>query len=248
MPLMSKQAQMIGIGALVILVIGIFAVALQRGAVRFEGWKPVFDLGYWKNPMPSVDRPISFPADFPETGKDIYISRLDELKTILKEDPAAVYAWLDLAIHYRVIGDDAGAVEIWQYIATAYPADAIALHNLGEYYFHVKKDYPEAEAYYLRSIANDPSLTSNYTDLFDMYVYVYKQDTNSAVDILERGIGANEGKPASIDLLVKLGEYYANKGEKEKARESYTKARAGAQGLINLALVRELDQRLSRLR
>lgn len=246
---MTKTTQIITavILALLILAAALFGLARSRGIVTFDGWKPKFSLAALTNPMPSLDRPITFPADFPESGKDVFNAQVAELKGRLRNNAADVSAWLDLAIHYRMVGDQEGAVEIWKYIAAVQPEDAIALHNLGEYYFHNEKDYSKAEDYFLRSIAIDPKMSANYTDLFDMYFYVYKQDTSAAEDILRQGIVAIDG-PGSIDLMIKLGEYYANKGDSKSARTWYTDARTAAQTLKNTALVRELDRRLSLLK
>lgn len=247
---MTKRMQIITavILVLLILIAVLVGVAKGRGIVTFDGWKPKFSLTSLKSPRPSLDRPINFPADFPESGKELFNTNIAKIRAEIENSPSSnTAAWFDLAIYYRMVGDHAGAVEIWEYISALNPSNGVSIHNLGEYYFHTAKDYPKAEKYYLRSIAVAPELVSNYTDLFDMYVYVYKQDTSAAEDILKQGI-AIIPSPGNIDLMIKLGEYYANKGDKGNARTWYIDARTAAQALKNAALVREIDRRLSSLR
>ncbi len=196
---------------------------------------------------PSLDKELSISADLPEDVRSLVVQSVEKLKSELRTDPTNVAAWLDLAIRYKTAGNFEGAVEIWEYLAAAYPTDSVPLHNLGEYYFHTVKDYPKAEQYYLRAIAVAPQFSINYLDLHDMYRYVYKQDTTAAADILKEALTKIDGSQ-SIDVLLALARYDESKGDIENARTNYTLARDAAKKLGNTALVKRIDEELKRLK
>lgn len=224
------------IGAVVIGLAVIGAALWYTGTIKIGGPR-----------APSLDRELSISADLPEEVRSLLVQSVEKLKSELREDPTKVAAWLDLAIRYKTAGDFDGAVEIWEYLAAAYPADAVPLHNLGEYYFHTVKDYPKAERYYLSAIAASPEFSINYLDLHDIYRYVYKQDSSAAEDILKKALTTISGSQ-SIDILTALARYYESKGDIENARANYTLARDVAQKLGNKALVERLNAELKRLK
>lgn len=245
---MTKTTIAWSIGACIFLVAVVFiGVAHSRGALSFSGGRIHFSLASFKNPPPSLDRPINFPVDFTPEARELFNTQLAKTKDVLKNNPEDVSAWLDLAIRYRMVGDHEGAIEIWKYISALYPQDGITLHNLGEYYFHTAKDYPTAESYYMRAITAAPTMEQNYFDLADMYQYVYKQDTSAAADILKKGI-QNVEAPTNIDIMIRLGQYYADGGDSKNARLSYGEALKAAQSLHNQGLAAQINQALSRLK
>ncbi|MCE9541031.1 tetratricopeptide repeat protein [Candidatus Kaiserbacteria bacterium] len=246
---MTQRSQKITIAAALILAIAVLllSVAYNRGALTFDGWKPRFSLSAFKNPKPSLDRPITFPADFTQEAQTLFNQQLAKTKAAIEADPSDVSAWFDLAIDYRMVGDYEGAVAIWKYISAKYPTEGISLHNLGEYYFHTAKDYPTAENYYRQSIKVAPHLEQNYLDLADMYTYVYKQDTDATVNILKEGI-ANLVAPENVNLEIQLAAYYASKGDTADARTYYQQALQTARALKNTTLITQLEKSLSRLK
>jgi tetratricopeptide (TPR) repeat protein len=197
--------------------------------------------------IPSLERPVVFPANFPEEVKEQYNTSLAELKSKITADPNDTTLWLDLAIRYRMVQDYDGAVEIWEYLLSQKPQDPIVLHNLGEHYFHYGRDYKRAEDYYRRAIEAAPQFSINYTDLFEMYRDVYKQDTSAAEEILKEGI-RNISTIDVVDLQLMLARHYRAKGNIEGARQYYTDARQIAQSASNASLVRQIDSELRTLR
>jgi tetratricopeptide (TPR) repeat protein len=246
---MTKRSQIIAavILMVLILIVAVIGLAMQRGALSFAGGKPSFNLSAMTNPRPSLDRRVSFPADFTAEMKSKFNADIEKLKARIETKNTDIPAWLDLAIYYRMIGDTAAAVEIWEYVAATYPTESVALHNLGEHYFHSENDYPKAEEYYRRSITVQPNLTQNYTDLYEMYRYVYKQDTASATDILLEGI-TKVGPVEAIDLKVTLARHYVEKGDTVSARKYFTEARDSARTLKITQLVNQLNAELARLK
>ena len=234
--------------ALIALVVLIFTgIAFKRGALSWSDGRIFFSLATLKNPAPSLDRPVNFPADFSPDAQRLFVDTMAKTKATLEEEPRNVSAWLDLAIQYRMVGDHEGALEIWEYISALYPQEGISLHNIAEYYFHTTKDYAAAESYYLRSISVAPSLSQNYFDLADMYQYVYKQGTSAAVDILKKGI-RNVEQPSNVDLVVRLAQYYAATGDSKSARTYYDEALRAARVLNNRSLVAQINQAIANLK
>jgi len=235
---------LVGVGIVIAVLIG---VAFWRGVLYMQGAVPKFDQSAITNPRPSLSRPITFPSDFTPEAQQEFNQQIAKTKAAIAADPTDISSWYDLAIDYRMVQDYAGAVEIWKYLSVKYPTDGISLHNLGEYYFHTVKDYPTAEGYYLRSLAVQPSLEQDYLDLADMYEYAYKQNTTAAVDILKEGASAL-GSPHGIDLVLRLGQYYADTHDVKDARATYQIALQAAQALHNQSLIASIQRTLAQLR
>ncbi len=231
---------------LLILLAGALFWAFQRGVIYMKDGSLGFSKSAITNPVPTIVREPAFPADFPESGKEIYRKNVTTLADALDADPTNYEAWLDLAIYYRMVNNHAGAVEIWEYLRNLYPTDAIAVHNLGEHYFHAAKDYEKAEIYYEESITKSPALESNYTDMYEMYKYAYKQDTSAAMDILKRGIEAVNATSAT-QFKIMLGREYRARGDMENARTYLTEARDEAQARGDRSLASELTREINAL-
>jgi tetratricopeptide (TPR) repeat protein len=234
-------------------VIIIALVVLGLGVAAFQSGTPGGFLSNIKRlvrgapGMPSLERPVTFPANFPESAKEASTTSLAGLKEKISANPSDMSLWYDLAVKYRMVQDYDGAVEIWEYIASVTPQDSIAIHNLGEHYFHYARDYKRAEGYYRQAIALAPQFSINYTDLFEMYRDVYKQDTSAAEDILKEGIRAISTVEV-VDLQLLLARHYRAKGDVEGARKYYTDARAIMQSAGNAALIRQIDSELNSLK
>ncbi|MBI5003900.1 tetratricopeptide repeat protein [Candidatus Kaiserbacteria bacterium] len=244
---MTKKTSLISILVVVIIAGAFVGVAFSRGAISFIGWRPHFSMIAFKNPRPSLDRHVTYPVDFTPDARKIFDTKISGTRAALKANPGNISAWFDLAIEYRMVADYAGAVEIWKYVSAIHPDEGISLHNLGEYYFHTAKDYPAAEEYYMRSIAVAPQLTQNYSDLADMYTYVYKQDTSATVDILKQGISKTTS-PENLSLIAQLAGYYANKNDTKDARVYYEQALQIAESMKNPNLAAQIKKSISQLK
>jgi len=234
-------------GGATVLILLAGAWAWQRGVISTDDGKLRVSLAAFNNPRPSLDRRVNFPENFDENARALFNQNLEKVKTALRENPNDVSAWFDVAIYYRMVGDYDGAVEIWKYVSTKYPTEGVSLHNLGEHYFHTAKDYTLAEQYYLKSIAVAPHIGQNYLDLFDMYRYVYKQETTAASDILKQGafkVSAVEG----VGFLRMLGLYYQEQGDTANARIYFKQALAGAESQKDTKAAKQIQLLISALK
>ncbi len=239
---------LIGLAAIVVFAAAVFlGVAYSRGALTFANGKPHFNRAIFMHPRPSLNRGIVFPADFSPEARQLFNDNLAKLKEELNAGEKDASAWFDLAIYYRMVGDHEGAVQIWKYLTATYPRDGVAYHNLGEYYFHTVQDYQKAEQYYRQSIAVDPKITSNFTDLHEMYKYAYKQDTGAAIEILQEGIQKASALSA-LQFMILAAQYDAEKGDISGAQAYYKQAIELAKQLKNKPLADQLAKDLARIR
>ena len=228
------------IGLLILIGLG---VALQRTGLGGGRAPNLFGI----QSAPSLTRAVSYSKDLAPDARDLVEKHINDLRAQLKGNPTRYDTWLDLAIRYKQAGDFAKTREVWEYLASIHPDDAVSRHNLGDLYHHFLKDYQNAEKYYKEAIDLAPTNALDYLALHELYRYSYKQDTGAAIDILKLGIGrVTEHQP--IDLYIALAGYYGEKADKAKAAENYSKARDLARDAGNTKLVSELNAEIQRLR
>ena len=220
------------------LLIGAFALILIGAGLWFTG---VFSFNSEPG-VPSLERPLTFPENFPAEARTAIETNTARLKSDLEADPGNISAWLDLAIQYKAVNDFDGAVEIWKYLAEA-KDNSIAYYNLGNIYHLYLKDFPTSERYYHKAIEMTPSMPLNYVGLHELYRYSYKQDSNLAIETLNEGM-ENTDERGRVDLYIALAAYHLEKGETSRALLAYTEARALAVELGNTALVNSLDSQI----
>jgi tetratricopeptide (TPR) repeat protein len=153
--------------------------------------------------LPSLDRPITVSDGMSLEAKAVLKDLIEEVTAELKEQPDRVDLWLQLGLNRKIAGDDEGAIEVWNYVATGVPSSLsyIAHGNLGDIYMNVLKDYPKAEQNYLGALAIQPKAVAYYSELYTLYTYFYKTNTSAAKDILELGLKNNPGNPNLRTLL-----------------------------------------------
>jgi hypothetical protein len=216
-----KNSKHLTMAAIVILLLGGFvAFAYSRGAISLVSGFPKINWALLQHPKPTIDKEVVFPDSFADEAREAYLSNLEEIKGNIIADPKNEAAWNDLAIYRKMVGDYEGAKAIWHYQLALRPQNLVVLHNLAEVYFHYDKNYPKAEQLYLEAIRIAPNVVINYTDLFDMYRYVYKQDTTAAVDIMHQAFTSVDLQPQA-DMRALLASYYLEKGDKENAKTQY---------------------------
>ncbi|OHA25396.1 MAG: hypothetical protein A3D56_01260 [Candidatus Taylorbacteria bacterium RIFCSPHIGHO2_02_FULL_45_35] len=193
---------------------------------------------------PDLSRPIVFSDGVPAEFRRIMTERIEKDSIELRKTPDNFDAWLDLAIQRKTIDDYKGAAEIWEYVLEFQPNNSVVLGNLGELHHLYLKDYPKSESYYKAAISLDPSRVDLYRALHELYKYSYKQNTSAAADILKEGLVKN---PDNTDLLILLGAYYRDNGDKQSARVYFEQALSIAKKNQNQVLVDALERDISKL-
>src|SRR3989344_9643212 len=222
------------------LLIGIVAVALFGAGLWFAGILP-----FGAAQMPSLDRPLTFPTDFPTEARAILEANVATLREKIRSNPEVADDWFDLAIQYKTINDFDGAIEIWKYFAEA-KNHPVAYYNLGSTYHLDLKQYAQSENYYRKAIEANPGFALNYSGLHELYKYSYKQDGTLAADVLKEGIEkvSDNGR---IDLMTALAGYYVEKGDKTQAVEWYGKAKLAATSAGNPDLAGQIQKQIDLL-
>jgi hypothetical protein len=153
-------------------------------------------------PVPALDRPVVFPAGFPEEGRNIISSKIEYNVSLLKNDPSNSDAWLDLAILRKTIDDFEGARDIWIFLGAVNPNNALPFANLANLYAFELKDPAKAEENFAKALEKDPSEVVVYRQAYEFYRFVKKDDAK-ARDMLTRGIA----RTGSSDLRYLLEHY-----------------------------------------
>ena len=184
--------------------------------------------------MPDLDHQITFDASVPSDVRTILQNDVTETAARLKKDPTNAADWFNLGIYYHEADDFNAAAQVWVFLTkvVAPPGNAVALENLGKLYALDLKDFPKAESYFNQAIAADSSTIDPYMELYQLYLYSYKQNTSAAVDTLNRAAAAF---PSDYSAYLVLGGYYSDKGDTADARIALNKAmdRARAAGDVN---------------
>ena len=153
-------------------------------------------------PEPSLDRPITFTGSpLPPDAQTIVKAQMETIIASLKKDPTQLNMWLQLGIDRKQAGDYEGARQAWAYVSAVAPADEISVADLADLFANFIKDYPQAEAYYLKAIAAAPQVIDNYRNLYTLYHYSYKVGTGADVAILKTGLKNNPGNPDLTQML-----------------------------------------------
>lgn len=195
---------------------------------------------------PSLDKPITYPADMNETARKMMAEKISTLISAIKKDSTtSLENWLKLAVDRKIIGDYAGAVEIWEYVATLSPKDPIAFGNLGEMYEYYLKDYPKAEKNWLATLKLKPDYLYGYRALAELYASLYTEKAYLAPKILEQGLSKN---PHSNELMAILADYWKKMGDKSKAIYYYQMALSEVKLQNNQSLIDAINKEIDALK
>ena len=149
---------------------------------------------------PDLNRPISFPQNFPEDGRQLFRQKIEKIVSQLRQNPGYFDGWLELSRLRKMINDYEGAAEILEYLAKISPKNFVVFNNLGDLYGYYLKDYKKAEENFLKAIENGPHEIYLYRILYEFYRDVVKNE-EKLKEILKRGIELN---PTSSQDLQKL--------------------------------------------
>ena len=201
--------------------ISVIVLAAVGGGVWIAAQKGYISLPQLPVRTPSLNREVAFAEDASQEAKDAVSGKVALNQDALKKDNTNIEAWLDLAIQYKQGGDIEGAIEIWEYLDTAFPGQSTSSFNLGVVHHQDLKEYEKSEQYYREAIRRSPLLPLGYLGLHELYRYVYKTDTAAAVDILLEGI---KQIPNEVNMPIALAAYYRDKKDYPEAIEYIEKA------------------------
>lgn len=196
---------------------------------------------------PSLDRVLIGEAGkvYPKDVQEALLSSMRSVIDVLKKDPTQLDYWLELGNLRKQAGDFDGAIAIWEYLIKITPSNYVYYSNIGNAYHYDLKNYPKAEEYLKKVIEINPGYIIGYRDLSDLYRLSYKKETTLATDVLKNGLVKN---PNAIDLLMPLGVFYRDTGDKAAAVKYFEQALTEARRLKNGDLITFLEKEIASLK
>lgn len=196
-------------------------------------------------PEPDLDRPVHVTANLSAANKSSDVSHIASLSTSLKSDPNQLQAWNELGAYREAIGDIQGAEEVWNYVTSMWPNNAVAYNDLGNLYRYDTKEYQKSRQAFESAVQADPTFLDGYQSLNELYLSGNVSGGLAAAEsMLLKGIAAN---PKAANLMVLLADDYKKDGKTSDARTYLQKALTVAQNAGNTSLAASIQEDLNAL-
>lgn len=195
---------------------------------------------------PDLERSVHFGVNVAETQQPDLRSKINIVRERLMLDKSRADDWFTLAVLYHGANDFDAARDVWEFLLKVIdaPQSAVLYDNLGKLYKFDLKDFPKSEKYFKESINANPTSLSPYTELFELYRYLYKTNTTAAADILT---DAGKKFPSESDPYVLLGEYYRDQKKYADARSAFAEAITRAQSAGNVEVANSIRKEMDSL-
>ncbi len=171
--------------------------------------------------------------------KKEYHKAIEFYEKAIKADAAYVWAYYNLGLAHKNLGDYEKARENMEKAIQLDPQYTDAINQLGNLYYD-QREYEEAEKCYSRVQALNPTLHYVYYNL--MLIEKERKNREKVFELLQKSL---ELKPDYSLALNEMGNYYYDDSEYDKARDYYQKALAAdpqnKYALYNMGLIAELD-------
>lgn len=173
---------------------------------------------------PPVERLSEIEVNIPDDKRAKYEAQVIEYTAeITTKEAAGTYAldsYFLRGIVYQRLGKLALAYSDLQIVVAGDPGNETAWNNLGDIVMDMG-DVMAAEEYYKNAIAQDPSEVA-YNKLYRYYTEYRKADRDSVIpELLKQALVDN---PNAASFYVKLGRWYVEHGDKDKALSAYRQA------------------------
>jgi tetratricopeptide (TPR) repeat protein len=145
---------------------------------------------------------------------------LTEYKEAIRIDPRFVLAYANVGATYLYqMGDVASALPVCQKILQLDPGNAWAQDCLGWSYF-AKNDLPQAQAAFEKAVAANPQATLSRYRL--AHTHRLQGHYQQAIETLQQ---LQKADPSETSVFYDMGVVYERMGDRQKARESFTRYR-----------------------
>jgi len=114
---------------------------------------------------------FSSPEGLSQVDYDTKLQELYDLKEEVEDNTEDANLWLRFGNGLAYFSDHEGAIAAWKQTLRLQPVNFIAAGNIGFSSQYFIKDYPQAETYYRQALDADPTLTTAYQGLTDLYRY-----------------------------------------------------------------------------
>lgn len=159
-------------------------------------------------------------------AKKRYDKAEQHFKKAIKLKPEYASARNNLGLVYLAAENWDAAIKSFESVTSdlLYGTPHFPLSNLGLAYYH-KKDYQNAEKYYLKALDIEPNFILALRGLGKTYLAVNKNP--AAISVFEKAV---KRAPNYADIYLDLGNAYRSAGEYQKALFAYQKAQDLAPG------------------
>ena len=145
---------------------------------------------------------------------------LAEFQEAIRIDPRFVLAYANVGGTYLYqMGDIASALPVFQKILQLDPGNAWAQDSIGWSYF-AKNDLPQAQAAFEKAVAANPQATLSRYRL--AHTHRVQGHYQQAIETLQQ---IQKVDPSETSVFYDLGVVYERMGDRQKARESFTRFR-----------------------
>ena len=167
-------------------------------------------------------------SDQIDKAKDLINSNISRGQKL--EDNNNYYAWLEIAIRQKSIGDYEHAEKIWLWFNDAYPGNSVSPMNLGDLYKSFLIDKEKSEQYYKLALDREKHDFNIYNGLFELYRYNFN-DSALAVAVLKDGLKNNPDDQRYVETLALYLVSIQNSTEASALIEDFIKTHPAAKGL-----------------
>lgn len=159
---------------------------------------------------------FSSPEGLSQVEYDTKLQELKDLRDEVKNNTEDANLWLRFGNGLAYFSDHEGAVSAWKQTLRLQPVNFIAAGNIGFSSQYFIKDYPQSEKYYRQALDADPTLTTAYQGLTDLYRYNWTEKRGELEPLLvEAANNDPENATAYLRLLI---ETQLEDGRVEEAR------------------------------
>ncbi len=174
--------------------------------------------------IPVVRRPI------PEGTSAAQRAQLEAAMKAAARDPENPEAWLNLGTVRKIAGDYEGAEEAWRYANTLRPSYVLPLVNLATLYALTHHNLAQAEVWFAKARAQNPSYLFTYQQYADVVSGVF-QEHKRAEAFLRVGLASLPKEPALWLWLAEVLEREGGRGG--DALYAYLQAKQHAQERVS---------------
>ncbi len=200
---------------LALAVLGILWYYQSQGVIKIFPTKTELEAGK----ILTIDREkFTPPENASEEKVETAIQNLYKLKEAILKDPTKSDLWTEFGYYKDYLNDLDGAALAYKKALEVGPYNTVPAANLGSLYLYFKKDYEQAEYYYLYVLEIEKDSNTAFEGLMDLYRYADGTRTEKYEPLVLKAI--NDDSANKLRYYGQLVEFFADTPTKniEKAK------------------------------
>lgn len=213
-----KNFKKIAIILLIILAVGLVALGAlwyyqSQGMIKIFPTKSELD----DQKILTIDRSkFTPPENASEEKVETAIQNLYKLKEEILKDPSKSDLWAQFGYYKDYLNDLDGAEAAYKKSLEVGPYNTVPAANLGNLYLYFKKDYVQAEYYYLYVLEIEKDSNAAFEGLMDLYRYADGTRTQKYEPLVLKAI--KDDSPNKVRYYSQLVEFFADKPTQNLAK------------------------------